>query len=293
LNGISWPNAEAAIHSQGSASSVWNDAFVEAMNNWNGLSNFSYKSVGAYMDPCADPNTYGPPWYSGWSWRFDICGIAFGSGVLAVNITWYIGSTIVQSGTVFNASLPWDVHSGFSANYYDFRRVATHELGHALGLGHDDTYPALMNRYYSETIEIPQPDDINGLRALYGGGGADRHRIEAFVTRFYQQCLGRDPEPTGLNYYTNNLINGVASGADVAGSFIFSPEFIGRNTTNEDFLFVMYRAFFDREPDESGWAYYNYRLNIGVNREEIFYNFIFSPEFEDLCNRYGIVPYFL
>ena len=68
--------------------------------------------------------------------------------MLAVNHLWVIGSTIVQAGTVFNAFFSWDVHSWTSAFYIDFRRVATHELGQALGLADDDTQPALMNTYY-------------------------------------------------------------------------------------------------------------------------------------------------
>jgi len=170
LSGSSWPDSEATIYSTGSSDSYWNNAFVQAMNNWNNLSNFTYKNASGYRDPCANPNNYGPPWYTGWEWSYDNCGVAFGTGVLAVNTSWTTGSTITQAGTVFNANLSWDVHSGYSADYYDFRRVATHELGHALGLKHANT-SALMNSTYSESIEIPQTDDINGLRAIYGAGG--------------------------------------------------------------------------------------------------------------------------
>ncbi|MHC4269920.1 MAG: matrixin family metalloprotease [Planctomycetota bacterium] len=68
---------------------------------------------------------------------------------------------------MFNTAFTWDVHNGSGPNI-DFKRVATHELGHALGLDHDNTFPALMNTTYSQNIETPQTDDINGLRAIYG-----------------------------------------------------------------------------------------------------------------------------
>jgi len=120
---------------------------------------------------------------------------------------------------------------------------------------------------------------------------SSRGLVEAFVTRFYQQCLSREPESAGLAYYTDHLINGTRSGADVAGNFINSPEFLARNTTKEEYLFVMYRAFFDREPDNDGWNYYLNKLNIGESRDVVFTGFIYSPEFEDLCDSYGISPY--
>ena len=172
LTGSSWPNNQATMYSIGGGSpATFNSAYVQALYNWNGLSNFTYNNASNYMDPCADPNTYGPPWFSGFAFEDDLCGTTFGSGVLAANLQWSSGSTIVQAGTVFNENQPWDIHSGASDSNYDFRRVATHELGHALGLGHDNTYVALMNTTYNDAIENPQEDDINGLRAIYGGSG--------------------------------------------------------------------------------------------------------------------------
>jgi lysophospholipase L1-like esterase len=135
-------------------------------------------------------------------------------------------------------------------------------------------------------------DALSNAIKRNGNRSPDRENIEAFVTRFYQQCLGRDSEPEGLNFYTVRLLNGTASGAIVAGNFINSPEFINQNTTNEEYLNIMYRAFFDREPDESGWNYYRNWFDQGIGRDKVFNGFIYSPEFQNLCNRYGIIPYF-
>jgi len=66
-----------------------------------------------------------------------------------------------------------------------------------------------------------------------------REPVEAFVKRFYQLCLDRNPDPAGLDGWTNNLLNQIQTGADVAKGFIFSPEFIGKGTVNEDYLTIL------------------------------------------------------
>ncbi len=80
LSGTSWPDAAATYYSTGGSSdSTFNSAFVEAMNNWKGLSNFAFTNASGYKDPCWDPNNNpGGPWFNGWEFRGDLCGTAFG-----------------------------------------------------------------------------------------------------------------------------------------------------------------------------------------------------------------------
>lgn len=55
------------------------------------------------------------------------------------------------------------------------KSVATHEFGHAIGLGDNGTNKCIMNRYTWGTnsrygtygYTTPQTDDINGIKALY------------------------------------------------------------------------------------------------------------------------------
>jgi hypothetical protein len=194
LSGKSWRNGEAAIYSEGSADPYWNNAFVQAMQYWNLLSNFAFTNVNGYADPCEEPLFGGAD--TGWEFRYDNCGAAFGRGTLAVNFMWSSGNRILQAGTVFNANQVWDVHSGSNGNYNDFRRVAAHELGHALGLDHENVKTALMNPYYSDGIETPQTDDINGLKAIYGEATAT---ASAPVYRFWNRL-------TGHHFFTINLV---------------------------------------------------------------------------------------
>ncbi len=56
-----------------------------------------------------------------------------------------------------------------------FLETTVHELGHALGLDHEDNTPAIMNsvlgnRYNNVNRPFLFDDDINGIRSLYGSG---------------------------------------------------------------------------------------------------------------------------
>jgi hypothetical protein len=112
--------------------------------------------------------------------------------------------------------------------------------------------------------------------------------VSEFVNRFYQVVLGRSADSAGLNYWTENLKNGTMAGADVAREFILSDEFINRALDNAAYVQVLYAAFFDREPDQSGYSHWINSLNNGVNRSEVLNSFISSQEFIDLCQAYGI-----
>jgi Matrixin/PEP-CTERM motif len=74
------------------------------------------------------------------------------------------------------SSAAGDIHFDVAENWsttqvgsgFDIFTVAAHEIGHALGLGHELTEAALMNPYYSESFRGPLQDDIDGIEKLYG-----------------------------------------------------------------------------------------------------------------------------
>jgi len=118
--------------------------------------------------------------------------------------------------------------------------------------------------------------------------GTNGQEVQNFVKRFYSEVLSRESEPKGLNDWTNRLTTGQSTGADVATGFVFSAEFIDRKKTNEEFVNILYSAFFDRDADEGGFNGWMSELSKGTSKEDVLDGFLFSKEFTNLCKSYGI-----
>ncbi|UWR24445.1 DUF4214 domain-containing protein [Sulfitobacter sp. S190] len=115
------------------------------------------------------------------------------------------------------------------------------------------------------------------------------HDIQTFVDRFYETILGREADALGRNIWSDDLHTGIRSGADVARGFIFSNEFTRLGLENQDFVEVLYSAFFGRTADEGGLQAWTDRLDTGSTRSQVLDGFIGSREFANLANSYGIL----
>jgi hypothetical protein len=102
---------------------------------------------------------------------------------LAVTITSYDCDGLAETDVLFRPSQNWNYahHPAPDASGNHFVLVALHELGHALGLRHEDRWMATMNSFYpnsgvlgNENDPDPHGDDCAGDRFLYGSTGSAR-----------------------------------------------------------------------------------------------------------------------
>jgi glucose/arabinose dehydrogenase len=143
--------------------------------------------------------------------------------------------------------------------------------------------------YAREFAEFCDEYDIRAYEGHFPK--SQRESVAKFVTRFYRVLLERYPDQAGLDGWTNNLLNHSQTGADVAQGFVYSREFLARNTTNSEYLLMLYQAFFDRNPDPDGWDTWLGELNAGKDRAEVLNGFIYSLEFFELAQSFGIKAY--
>jgi len=133
---------------------------------------------------------------------------------------------------------------------------------------------------YNEYLNGTDPKVSDDLRAL----------VKSFVLRFYQLCLDRNPDPAGLDGWVTALLNATQTGSEVAYGFVLSQEFLNKNTTDEEYLQILYEAFFNRPPDPVGCDGWMAALEKGADREYVLQGFIYAKEFNELCRDYGIMP---
>jgi serine protease len=138
---------------------------------------------------------------------------------------------------------------------------------------------------------IPSDDSDENPLEVYITGGKN---IQDFVTRFYELCLERTPDSSGLKYWANSLISGDKTGEDASYGFVFSDEFLNRNLEDRDFVETLYYVILGRvsapSPDEmEGWLE---KLANGATRSSVLSEFINAPsgEFDYLCQGFGIIP---
>jgi hypothetical protein len=104
------------------------------------------------------------------------------AGVLATTISIFLNKDTVECDMRFNSDVNWYTGTGTpAADQYDWWSVATHEMGHCLGLAHEDNVtppPVMRTALPIGTVQRQlTADDVAGRNAIYdapqaGSGGS-------------------------------------------------------------------------------------------------------------------------
>lgn len=112
--------------------------------------------------------------------------------------------------------------------------------------------------------------------------------VETFIDNLYLNVQGRPADAAGKQYWCNQLTSKTLTAAQVAKEFLFSSEFIGKNTTNDEYVVILYKSLQNRTPDAGGQTYWTNLLNSSYSRLNVLAQIIDSPEFRGYCDSYNV-----
>jgi hypothetical protein len=188
INGSKWPGGATHLHvgilGVSPSGTSWSDALRRAAQEWTDKTPFTFNLISSYRDPCQGyrVNSTGTGFPSGSGDDFNgadftstVCGNEYGTGVLAVTLVYtetnQLGAfDITEADIVFNSNSRFDIYDGpfVSSRGTDFTRVALHELGHVMGMGHEQNAASIMRANIGNVFTL-QKDDIDGATTLYQG----------------------------------------------------------------------------------------------------------------------------
>lgn len=233
-SGSTWPSGPVVMHLQlgGSGGDLingcadWGCAAEDQLATWNYyLDRVEFRVVRDSAVPKRDGDGVNSVF-----WGTEVYGEPFDEGTLAITVRWFRSGTTTSADVVFNEGERWNAYPGpqrraaSGGTLYDFSRVAMHEFGHVLGMGHPDEHgqfvDAIMNSRVSDRDTLAW-DDIQAAYALYGANAAGAAvpfppRNETFDFRAQLEAK-----------YRNSLRRPLqASYADVEGSVVWTSEYL-------------------------------------------------------------------
>jgi hypothetical protein len=172
LLGSVWQQGKAPLHVGALDGAGFRSALLDAASDWEAISDFEFRSDFAGDGACKRDFFGRGDLDDGVEFETRDCdGFSLDFDTLAVTQIESDGDRVVSVGIVFNDDLDWQLYDGFWDDQQpDFRRVALHELGHWLGLDHENRVPSIMASFAGDTDAL-RADDVDGVRFLYGPTG--------------------------------------------------------------------------------------------------------------------------
>jgi len=174
----------------------------------------------------------------------------------------------------------------YSGTTTDLQQVFEHELGHALGLDHNQNDPNAVMYPRSGPSNASGPDlsDIQAIQSLYGAPASSPTFIydanATMVREDYVAGLGREPDQDELAHW-DDFFNGGGTPAQLAENISQSLEFqaLHAQQTDPDYIESLYENGLGRSADSEGLQGWVGALQTGsLDRAGVLAGIAQSPE---------------
>ena len=237
-----------------------------------------FTAAGAHASIYPDPTMYDAVFSNNTKINLVFNVRTFGNEMERYEIKIFKGNAESAANMVARKNADFDVTKGTADITYSWDTLDVNKFT-------PGTYTISCTSFYNSTN-----GDVVNNKELFNVTLEDYRLIldRQFVQRLYEKVFQRSADPTGLNDWSNKLYNGTTTGATTVWNFCFSPEFISKNVSNEQYVDILYQAMFDREADADGRANWLEVLNNDLSRAYVLKQFTDSAEFNQLCSAYGI-----
>ncbi len=211
-------------------------------------------------------------------------GLKYWQSVLQKNSAAFVAHTLFESKEFKNLNL--DNKSYVAALYETILQREPDSGGIEYWAGYLNKIPNGRNLLF---YKFAFSDEFNNISKNYKiKPFTQEDKIGAFIERFYVYALQREMDNGGFSYWKKELISKRKKASDIAKFFLLSPEFKKKNLSQTQYITILYRTFFDRDPSEGEIKYWSKRAQ-NEGREKLINTFLYSKEFKNIAKNYGIV----
>ncbi len=135
----------------------------------------------------------------------------YGSGIVAITPVWFTNSGVISDADVLFNGRDFQFTTSGAYGAFDIQDVATHELGHLLGLDHSGWAGATMYPYVDPSVVLHRSlsqDDVCGMRDAYPStafgsiSGVIRRANDSYVAGAQVVARGEDGRTYGADLTT-------------------------------------------------------------------------------------------
>ena len=111
--------------------------------------------------------------------------------------------------------------------------------------------------------------------------------ITQYLYRCYRVFLEREPDAQGLRSWINYFVGG-NNPAKITEGFVLSKELLAKELSHTEYVTLLYKGLFDRNPDSKGLNLWVNWLESGKSKKDVYWGFAGSEEFKRLVNSFGL-----